>query len=228
MPQSSRKLKVQEETNIKKSKPSNSSSWINQDWEEINDGNEMGMAEKDGDEKSIRNEQLKTPEASSKLRLPFDALIELGQTKSRILKVLNLFSKAYGPDWEQMIILQMTGSSGSNHQKILENSQPLQSTATKIKDEEERIEELIKDKNNTLLNKNNQEKLTQQLNQIQLLVQGMEKRLIFQESELIDLNQRAMSGHQSLKEKIEHISKQCCPIPCPAVSLLLITASFNQ
>ncbi|KAI8448861.1 hypothetical protein BY996DRAFT_6419213 [Phakopsora pachyrhizi] len=75
------------------------------------------------------------------------ALIELGQAKSRMLKVLNLFSKAYRPDWEQMIILQMTGSSGSNHQIILENSQPLQSTATKIKDEEERIEELIKDKN---------------------------------------------------------------------------------
>ncbi|KAI8445410.1 hypothetical protein BY996DRAFT_6424129 [Phakopsora pachyrhizi] len=75
------------------------------------------------------------------------ALIELGQAKSRMLKVLNLFSKAYGPDWKQMIILQMTGSSGSNHQIILENSQPLQSTATKIKDEEERIEELIKDKN---------------------------------------------------------------------------------
>ncbi|KAI8461398.1 hypothetical protein BY996DRAFT_6479101 [Phakopsora pachyrhizi] len=71
MPQSSRKLKVQEETSIKKSKPSNSSNWINQGWEDINDGNEMGMAEKDGDEKSIRNEQLKTPEASSKLRLPF-------------------------------------------------------------------------------------------------------------------------------------------------------------
>ncbi|KAI8443630.1 hypothetical protein BY996DRAFT_6603403 [Phakopsora pachyrhizi] len=139
-------LKVQEETSIKKSKPSNSSNWINQDWEEINDGNEIGMAEKNGDEKSIRNEQLKTPEASSKLRLPF-ALIELGQAKSRMLKVLNLFSKAYGPDWEQMIILQMTGSSGSNHQIILENSQPLQSTATKIKDEEERMEELIKDKN---------------------------------------------------------------------------------
>ncbi|KAI8451277.1 hypothetical protein BY996DRAFT_8536536 [Phakopsora pachyrhizi] len=76
------------------------------------------------------------------------ALIELGQAKSRMLKVLNLFSKAYGPDWEQMIILQMTGSSGSNQQIILENIQPLQSTVTKFKDEEERIEELIKDENN--------------------------------------------------------------------------------
>ncbi|KAI8461298.1 hypothetical protein BY996DRAFT_6472007 [Phakopsora pachyrhizi] len=114
------------------------------------------MPEEDGDEKSIRNE----------------ALIELGQAKSRMLKVLNLLSKAYGLDWEQMLILQMTGSSGSNHQIIIENSQPLQSTATKIKDEEERIEELIKDENN-------QEKLMLQLNQIQLLVQGMEKRLIF-------------------------------------------------
>ncbi|KAI8445805.1 hypothetical protein BY996DRAFT_6511346 [Phakopsora pachyrhizi] len=56
MPQSSRKLKVQEETSIKKSKPSNSSNCINQDWEDINDGNEMGMAEKDSDEKGIRNE----------------------------------------------------------------------------------------------------------------------------------------------------------------------------
>ncbi|KAI8452439.1 hypothetical protein BY996DRAFT_6415512 [Phakopsora pachyrhizi] len=76
------------------------------------------------------------------------ALIELGQAKSRILKVLNLLSKACGPDWKQMIILKMTGSSGSNHQIVLENSQPLQSIATKIKDEEERIEELIKDENN--------------------------------------------------------------------------------
>ncbi|KAI8448759.1 hypothetical protein BY996DRAFT_6419347 [Phakopsora pachyrhizi] len=75
------------------------------------------------------------------------ALIELGQAKSRMLKVLNLFSKAYGSDWEQMIILQMSGCIGSNHQIFLENSQPLQSTATKIKDEEEIIEELIKDEN---------------------------------------------------------------------------------
>ncbi|KAI8456689.1 hypothetical protein BY996DRAFT_6502078 [Phakopsora pachyrhizi] len=72
MPQSSRKLKVEEETSIKKSKPSNISNMINQDWEEINDCNEMEIAEEDGDEKSIRNEQLKTPKASSKLRLPFD------------------------------------------------------------------------------------------------------------------------------------------------------------
>ncbi|KAI8442636.1 hypothetical protein BY996DRAFT_6429066 [Phakopsora pachyrhizi] len=77
MPQNSRKLKVQEETSeilrtlgIKKSKPSNSSSWINQDWEDINDGNENGMAEKDSDEKGIRNEQLKTPEASSNSDYP--------------------------------------------------------------------------------------------------------------------------------------------------------------
>ncbi|KAI8446904.1 hypothetical protein BY996DRAFT_6421815 [Phakopsora pachyrhizi] len=47
------------------------SNYCFKDWEEINDVHEMGMAEKDGNEKSIRNEQLKTPEASSKLRLPF-------------------------------------------------------------------------------------------------------------------------------------------------------------
>ncbi|KAI8445931.1 hypothetical protein BY996DRAFT_6471945 [Phakopsora pachyrhizi] len=51
MPQNSRKLKVQEETSIKKSNPSNSSNWINQDFEGINHGNEMGKAEKDGDER---------------------------------------------------------------------------------------------------------------------------------------------------------------------------------
>ncbi|KAI8458827.1 hypothetical protein BY996DRAFT_4344208 [Phakopsora pachyrhizi] len=351
MPQSSRKFKVEEETSeilktlgIKKSKPSNSSSRINQDWEEIDDGDEMVMAEDDGDEKGVRNEQLKTPKASSKLRLPsgpqdfmnqtspsetqgsknyrsvlngssnkssystttpsktinnnsltsedsnrlvndlksklsqiqverdrlvrqveqlrslssnpngtdliqgrilkadgvngckvlgskeledlqkqFEtqekllagyqkenerALIELEQAKSRMLKMSNLLSKAYGPDWEQMIILPTTGTSGSNHQMALENSQPLQSTATKIRDEEERIDELIRDENDELLDKNNQEKLTLQLSQIQLLVQGMEKRLIVRESELIDLNQRAMSDHQSLKEKLEQISKR--------------------
>ncbi|KAI8448469.1 hypothetical protein BY996DRAFT_6419710 [Phakopsora pachyrhizi] len=77
MPQSSRKFKVEEETSEilktlgkKKSKPSNSSSRINQDWEEIDDGNEMVMAEDDGYEKRVRNKQLKTSKASSKLRLP--------------------------------------------------------------------------------------------------------------------------------------------------------------
>ncbi|CAH7671316.1 hypothetical protein PPACK8108_LOCUS6087 [Phakopsora pachyrhizi] len=36
----------------------------------INDGNELVMVKDDGDEKSVRNKQLKTPKASSKLRLP--------------------------------------------------------------------------------------------------------------------------------------------------------------
>ncbi|KAI8443866.1 hypothetical protein BY996DRAFT_8402084 [Phakopsora pachyrhizi] len=38
--------------------------------EEIDDCNEMIMAEDDGDKKSVRNKQLKTPKDSSKLRLP--------------------------------------------------------------------------------------------------------------------------------------------------------------
>ncbi|KAI8447852.1 hypothetical protein BY996DRAFT_6420479 [Phakopsora pachyrhizi] len=76
------------------------------------------------------NSPKQMPQSSRKLKLLAGyqkenerALIELGQAKSRMLKVLNLFSKAYGPDWEQMIIQQITSSSGSNHQIILENKQ---------------------------------------------------------------------------------------------------------
>ncbi|KAI8442819.1 hypothetical protein BY996DRAFT_6428750 [Phakopsora pachyrhizi] len=117
---------------------------------EVHDFNAQSINELvDQSKQQVRsNSPTQMPQSPRKPKENERALIELGQAKSRMLKVLKLFSKAYGPDWEQMIILQMTGSSGSNHQIIVEKSQPLQSTATKIKDEEKRIEELIKDEIN--------------------------------------------------------------------------------
>ncbi|KAI8454901.1 hypothetical protein BY996DRAFT_6413528 [Phakopsora pachyrhizi] len=125
MPQSSRKFKVEEETSeilktfgIKKSKPSNSSKRINQDWEEINDGNEMGMAEDDGDEKGVRNKQLKTPKASSKVRLPFGAQDFMNQIS---------LSKTQGP---KKYLSVMPGSSNKSLYSITTPSKTINKSLT--------------------------------------------------------------------------------------------------
>ncbi|KAG0144177.1 hypothetical protein CROQUDRAFT_716792 [Cronartium quercuum f. sp. fusiforme G11] len=111
------------------------------------------------------------------------SLIELEAVKAKSLKMSNFLNKVYGPDWEDTIGLNDGSPNGTLHQNHLHslNNTPTALPATPA------------------------EKFATQLAQVQLLVQGMERRLVSREVELESLHQQAKEDSKVLRSKISKI-----------------------
>ncbi|OAV99743.1 hypothetical protein PTTG_00481 [Puccinia triticina 1-1 BBBD Race 1] len=115
------------------------------------------------------------------------SLIELEATKVKMTKMSNLLAKVYGPDWEETIPSMNDSSPGGT---MKQNSLParIQSSPSTI--------------NSTAIPNTPSEKLSLQLAQVQLLVQGMERRLVSREAELEDLHKQTKLEHLSIQESL--------------------------
>lgn len=122
------------------------------------------------------------------------SLIELEATKVKMLKMGNLLSKVYGPDWEEAISNMNDSSPGGT---MRQNSIPRRLTCSSPS------------KNNTIAIPNTpSEKLSLQLAQVQLLVQGMERKLVSREAELENLHKQTREEHHMLQESINRIGSK--------------------
>jgi len=106
------------------------------------------------------------------------SVIELEATRVRMMKMANLLTKVYGPEWEETISNMHEGSPGGTlsraalPQRLNGPPLPTVNSCTNIPDSPA-------------------EKLSLQLAQVQLLVQGMERRLVSREAELEDLQKQS-------------------------------------
>ncbi|KAH9815570.1 hypothetical protein DFH28DRAFT_267319 [Melampsora americana] len=109
------------------------------------------------------------------------SLIELESVKVKSLKMATFLNKVYGPDWEDTIGLNepTTTATVSHHTSNTCTLTPLPATPT--------------------------ERFTAQLAQVQLLVQGMERRLVAREGELESLCQVAKKDSDELRKTISKI-----------------------
>ncbi|MBW0497047.1 hypothetical protein O181_036762 [Austropuccinia psidii MF-1] len=131
------------------------------------------------------------------------SLIELEAAKTKMAKMGKLLAKVYGPDWEDTILTSIDGmpssaitssqtSAGSNLISHNNNSNIINpSTNLNV--------------NPSTMPITTSEKLGAQLAQVQLLVQGMERRLVSREAELLDLQQKSKQDQEILQETISRI-----------------------
>ncbi|KAA1122411.1 hypothetical protein PGTUg99_037490 [Puccinia graminis f. sp. tritici] len=116
------------------------------------------------------------------------SLIELEATKGKMTKMSHLLVKVYGADWEDTISSMNDSSPGGT---MKQNSLP----STRIHTSPSTI-------HTTTIPNSPSEKLSLQLAQVQLLVQGMERRLVSREAELEDLHKQTKQEHLSLQDSL--------------------------
>ncbi|EGG12204.1 uncharacterized protein MELLADRAFT_70707 [Melampsora larici-populina 98AG31] len=109
------------------------------------------------------------------------SLIELESVKVKSLKMATFLNKVYGPDWEDTIGLNDPSPTSNINQNTSHTCTltPLPTTPA--------------------------EKFTTQLAQVQLLVQGMERRLVARQGELESLSQVAKKDSDELHQTISKI-----------------------